>query len=157
MIRSLISFVLLVFVVAAPALSVAVDEEKLPDPAREQLARDLMKEVRCLVCQNQSIEDSNADLAKDLRVIIREQIGAGKSPDEVKAFLVARYGDWVLLKPPLRAGTIFLWGSPALFLIIVAVMLIMRSRQGSAQKGVSDLTAEEQERLKALLEKDETK
>jgi cytochrome c-type biogenesis protein CcmH len=136
--------------VTTPLWAVAVDEKKLDDPVKEQMARDLMKEVRCLVCQNQSIEDSNADLAKDLRGIVRQQIGAGKSPDEVKEFLVARYGDWVLLKPPIKGGTLFLWGSPLLFLLVIVAFIIFRRKD---VQDISELSKSEKARLSDLLGK----
>lgn len=130
------------------SFSSIADDQRLSDPKQEAIAHALMKEIRCLVCQNQSIEDSNADLAVDLRNIIREHIAAGESPDEVKAYLVARYGDWVLLKPPVRLNTYFLWGSPVLFLIVL-FLLVMASR--TKQPAPSALTAEEKTKLDRLL------
>ncbi len=128
--------------------SAIADDERLSDPKQEAIAHALMKEIRCLVCQNQSIEDSNADLAIDLRNIVRERIGAGDSPDEVKVYLVARYGDWVLLKPPVRLDTYFLWGSPILILFVI-FLLVMMSRK--KQTVPSDLTPEEKTKLDQLL------
>lgn len=124
----------------------------LTDPAKEQMARDLMKELRCLQCQNQSIDDSNADVAKDLRILVREQIAAGATPKEVKAFLTDRYGDWVLLNPPLKQSTWFLWGSPALILLLILLFFVFRKRP---QSTVTPLTAEEQKTLAAILKEQE--
>lgn len=101
---------------AAPAWAIGDPREALPDPAQEARAVAIGKQLRCLVCQNESIEDSGADLAKDLRGIVREQVGAGKSDAEVVAWLVARYGNFVRLNPPLDAATVILWGSPVLAL-----------------------------------------
>jgi len=129
------------------AFAVAVDEKPLVDPAQEAVARALMKEIRCLVCQNQSIEDSNADLAKDLRRLVRERVSAGDTPAEVRAFLVARYGDWVLLEPPLNQMTLFLWGSPFLILLLVLVG-VTTARKKSAPEPLSRM---EKAKLKKLL------
>lgn len=130
------------------AFSAQADDQRLSDPKQEAIAHALMKEIRCLVCQNQSIEDSNADLAVDLRNIVREHIGAGESPEQVKTYLVDRYGDWVLLKPPVRSDTYFLWGSPVLILIAIFI-LVMVSRK--KQPMPSALTAQEKTKLDKLL------
>ena len=124
----LLSTFFLVLLFAVAAQGVAVDEQPLNDPAKEAMARELMKEIRCLVCQNQSIEDSNADLAKDLRLVVRERIALGDTPDNVRAYLVDRYGDWVLLEPPVKKSTYFLWASPFLFLLFI-VYMVLRSRK----------------------------
>lgn len=129
-------------------MSAFADDKPLSDPRQEEIAHTLMKEIRCLVCQNQSIEDSHADLAVDLRNIVREHIEAGESPDEVKAYLVARYGDWVLLKPPVRYDTYFLWGSPVLILMVIfALVLISRKKQTAPLA----LSREEKEKLDQML------
>jgi cytochrome c-type biogenesis protein CcmH len=114
---------------ALPAAAIGVDVEKLPDPAKEAQARALMKELRCLVCQNQSIEDSDADLARDLRVIVRERLAAGDSPEQVKAYLVDRYGEWVLLRPLVNRTTWILWATPPLVLVLGGVLLILLRRR----------------------------
>ncbi len=134
------------------AFAVAVDDSPLEDPAKEAVARELMKEIRCLVCQNQSIEDSNADLARDLRQVVRERIALGDTPDNVRAYLVDRYGDWVLLEPPVKPETYFLWGSPFFFLLIVAYLII---RRRSAAAGAKPLSAQEQAELQAVLDEKE--
>ncbi len=113
------------------------------------IARAVMKEIRCLVCQNQSIEDSNAELALDLRSLIREQVIEGKTPDQIKAFLVERYGDWVLLAPPVKPSTYFLWASPFLVLLLAVFMVFMR-RQTPATP--TPLSKTEQEKLQSLLQ-----
>jgi len=137
----------LIFWLSVPVFGVAVDETPLADPAKEAVARALMKEIRCLVCQNQSIEDSNADLAKDLRVLVRERIALGDTPDNVRAYLVDRYGDWVLLEPPVNRMTILLWGSPFLFLTLV-LLAVFTSRKTTA---AAPLTDAEKEQLAQLM------
>ena len=138
---------------AGPALAVNPDE-MLKDPALEARARELGRDLRCLVCQNQSIDDSDADLAKDLRVIVRERITAGDSDTQVKAFVVDRYGDYVLLKPPFKATTLVLWLGP-LALLVGAVALILafyrRRAAVAAAPPPPPLTPEEQRRLDKLL------
>ncbi len=110
---------ILVVLLATPAWAVEPDE-MLDDPVLEARARALCQEIRCLVCQNEPIDSSNADLARDLRILVRERIVAGDSDGEVKAFLVARYGDYVLFDPPMKLTTYLLWFGPALILQIGA-------------------------------------
>ena len=98
-------------------------DEMLSDPGLEARAREVGRELRCLVCRNQSIDDSDADLAHDLRVLVRERISAGDSDDRVVAYVRARYGDFVLLRPPIELGTLLLWGGPLLILIFGGVAL----------------------------------
>jgi cytochrome c-type biogenesis protein CcmH len=105
---------------ALPALAVNPDE-RLADPALEARARNLSRELRCLVCQSESIDDSNAPLAHDLRVLVRDRIAHGDTDDEVLAFLRARYGDYVLLNPPVERATWFLWFGPGMILAIAAL------------------------------------
>ena len=123
----------LVLLIAAPLQNAhAVDpREKLTNPALETRARALSAELRCLVCQNQSIDDSDADLAKDLRVLIRQRIVAGESDQEVLDFVVARYGDFVLLRPPFNGATIVLWLGPILFALagLAGIVLYYRRRR----------------------------
>lgn len=145
----LLAIVALAFGLAVAAHAVAVDEKPLEDPVLEAQARALMKEIRCLVCQNQSIEDSNAELARDLRMIVRERVALGDNRENVLAYLVDRYGDWVLLKPPVKASTYFLWASP-FFVVLVLLFLVLGRRQQSAPP--APLSEEEAVRLKALLE-----
>jgi cytochrome c-type biogenesis protein CcmH len=138
-----------------PALALGVDD-RLPDPAQEQRAHALSRELRCLVCQNQSIEDSNAPLAKDLRQIVRERIVAGDTDAAVKQYVVARYGDWVLLQPPFKMTTLLLWIGPAILFLIAAGGLALyyrRSRPAIAAMPVATpLDAAEQVRVKKLLD-----
>ena len=98
-----------------PAWSVT-PEEQLSNPVLENRARELSKIIRCLVCQNQSIDDSDAQLAKDLRILLRERLVAGDSDEQVKQYLVNRYGNYVLFEPPMTAATLLLWGAPLLFI-----------------------------------------
>ena len=132
---------------AGPALAVQPDEV-MKDPALETRARALSGELRCLVCQNESIDDSEAPLARDIRVLIRERIGKGESNDAVRAYLVSRYGDFILLKPPFKPETLLLWLSPVLTLGLgVAAALYARRRAPSV---TPRLSAEEEARLAAL-------
>ncbi|MGL4322457.1 MAG: cytochrome c-type biogenesis protein [Beijerinckiaceae bacterium] len=130
-----------VFLMVSTAHAVQPDEI-LKDPAQEARARALSSELRCLVCQNQSIDDSDAPLARDLRVLVRERIAAGDSNAQVKSFLVQRYGEFVLLKPPLSLSTVFLWAAPAL-LFVIGLIAIARARRQHApallgQAGLTD-------------------
>ena len=136
----------------APAAAVGVDRP-LPDPVLEARARAIHKQLRCLVCQNQSIDDSNADLARDLRILVRERVALGDSDGEVLDFVADRYGDWVLLKPPLDIRTLVLWLGPAALLLLgagCAVAVLRRPRDGPAPASDA-LTSEERDRLEALL------
>jgi cytochrome c-type biogenesis protein CcmH len=125
--------------------------EALADPALEARARDLSVDLRCLVCQNQSIDDSHAPLAKDLRLLVRERLAAGDSDDQVRNYLVQRYGDFVLLKPPLRIGTLLLWGAPLMVLLAGGFGLVLASRRRVSVAATSGLSADEQARLDKLL------
>jgi len=147
MMRALIT-ILLAGLLSFAAFGVAVDEKPLDDPEKEAVAREIMKDIRCLQCQNQSIEDSNAGIAKDLRKVVRERIALGDTPDNVRAYLVDRYGDWVLLEPPVKTTTYFLWASPFLFLVFI-VYMVLRSRKPGARP--TPLSADEEARLKAIL------
>jgi cytochrome c-type biogenesis protein CcmH len=137
----------------APALAATNPDEMLKDPALEHRARDLSKQLRCLVCQNQSIDDSDADLARDLRRVVREQLVAGRSDREIIDYLTARYGDFVLLKPPVEPATWGLWFGPALVLLIAAAGIVVYVRgRGSVPDARSPaLSGEERRRLEALL------
>ncbi len=123
--------------------------ESLSDPAKEARARALSTELRCLVCQNQSIDDSNAPLARDLRVLVREQISAGKSDSEVLAYVVARYGEFVLLRPRFTVQTALLWLTP--LLLLGAAGWFLWSRRTQTAGDVPPLNSDEQKRLDALL------
>lgn len=140
--------------VSLPALAVQPDEI-LPDATQEGRARSLSAGLRCLVCQNQSIDDSDAPLAKDLRLIVRERIKAGDTDAAVVDYVVARYGDYVLLKPPLKPSTYILWLSP-LVLLMLGVWLGRKVMKAPGVEQISDapLTDAERVRLDALLADD---
>jgi cytochrome c-type biogenesis protein CcmH len=122
--------VLLLLLVVGPAFAVSNPAEMLPDHAQEQRAEAIGHQLRCLVCQNESVEDSDADLARDLRHIIRTRVQTGDSDQQVIDWMVARYGDFVRLKPPFDAQTIVLWLAPALALLVgIGAVLISRRRQ----------------------------
>ncbi|CAH1652706.1 Cytochrome c-type biogenesis protein CcmH [Hyphomicrobiales bacterium] len=137
---------------AAGAQAVQPDEV-LKNPALEQRARAISGGLRCLVCQNQSIDDSDAPLARDLRLLVRERLVAGDSDKAVVDFVVARYGDFVLLRPPVNAHTILLWAAPFLVLLTGAAFVWRRSRRARVeeQAPVSPLTDEERSRVDQLL------
>jgi cytochrome c-type biogenesis protein CcmH len=132
----------------SPAMAVEPDEI-LKDPAQEARARSITRELRCVVCQNQSVDDSDAPLAKDMRVLVREQISAGASDAEVRAFLVARYGQYVLLRPPLGIDTALIWIGPfALFAVALGVALAyMRRLRGAGAAAPQGLSPEEEQQL----------
>lgn len=143
---------LLAVLLAGPAQAVNPGE-RLDDPALEARARDLSRELRCVVCQNQSIDDSDADLAKDLRLLVRERITAGDTDDEVMRYLTDRYGDFVRLRPPLNAATVALWALPAVVLLIAlaAAVAYLRRRPGASAAAPAPLSAEEEADLAAAL------
>lgn len=136
---------------AGPAFAVNPDE-MLKDPALEARARHLSAQLRCMVCQNQSIDDSNAELARDLRVLVRERIVKGDSDEDVMRYLVSRYGDFVLLKPRLTPETIILWTAPGTLLLIGAGAAFVYTRRRKSLAGSEPLSAEEEARLQRLLE-----
>ena len=145
------ALVAVTMVLAATAANAVGANEALPDPALEARARDLFKELRCLVCQNQSIDDSDAELARDLRILVRERLQAGDSNAEVIRFLTNRYGDFVLLKPPLKPSTVALWTAPFALLLIGGAVAFIRLRARRAAPEALPLDAEERARLSALL------
>jgi cytochrome c-type biogenesis protein CcmH len=137
----------------APSAALAVHpDEILKDPALEARARHLSQELRCMVCQNQSIDDSDAPLAHDLRVLVRQRLEAGDSNKQVLDFLVARYGEFVLLKPRLELHTLLLWGLPPLALLSGIIVLVVTLRRKTASVEAAPLTAAEQRRLATLVE-----
>ena len=136
---------------SGPALAVEPDEV-MKNPALEARARALSSELRCLVCQNESIDDSEAPLARDIRVLIRERIGKGESNDAVRDYLVSRYGDFILLKPPFKPETLLLWLSPLLVLGLGAGAALFAHRR--APSVTPRLTAEEEARLATLTSDD---
>lgn len=142
-------------IVAAPAAQAVQPDEVMPDAGQELRARNLSREIRCMVCQNQSIDDSDAPLARDLRVLVRERIGKGDSDAQVLDFLVARYGEFVLLKPRFELHTLLLWLVPPLVLGGGGIALWVRGRRRAAHAGETPaqppLTPEEEARLARLL------
>jgi len=132
----------------AHALSNPAD--MLPDAAGEARARALGREIRCMVCQNQSIEDSEVGLARDLRLIVRERVAAGDSDAQIKSFLHARYGDFVLLKPPFAWSTAALWATPLVALLAGFGLILASRRRAAAGTAPAPLTEEERQRLAAL-------
>jgi cytochrome c-type biogenesis protein CcmH len=143
---------LVAFVLAAPAGAVQPDEQ-LADPALEARARDISAELRCLVCQNQSIDDSDAPLARDLRILVRQRLAAGDSDGDVRDYLVARYGDFVLLRPPLRAATLLLWLTPLLVVLAGAAVAFARFRRGDSRSPEVLSGAEEAQLARILHER----
>lgn len=149
-------FALAVIVMAGNAAYAVQPDEIMSDPVKEARARDLSRELRCMVCQNQSIDDSEAPLARDLRILVRERIAAGDSDAQVIDFLVARYGEFVLLKPRLNPHTWLLWFLPPLVLAGggTALWINVRQRRSSAlgmDPSPFKLTAEEEARLERLI------
>lgn len=149
----LVLALLAALVLGTPAFAVQPDEV-LKDPALEQRAREISSGLRCLVCQNQSIDDSDAQLAKDLRLLVRERLVAGDSDEQVRDFLVQRYGEFVLLKPTFSAHNMLLWLTPLIVLVlggIGAYTALKRRPQAAAT-----LNEEEQKALEALLKRDQS-
>ncbi len=139
----------LVAAVMAPSQAGAVlPDEVLADAVLESRARALSKNLRCLVCQNQSIDDSDAELARDLRILVRERLKAGDSDDEVVAFLVARYGDFVLLKPPLRPATWPLWFGPLVVFLFAGLGLFIAIRRRRARPAQAPAPLDDTEKAK---------
>ncbi len=154
--RSIVCAVLIAAVSAGPGAVTAwavQPDEVLSDPALEKRARGLSTGLRCLVCQNQSIDDSDAPLAKDLRVLVRERLVAGDSDTQVIDYVVARYGDFVLLKPPMNAHTLLLWLAPLLALLgaLVVVMRGMWARPAPLEGASPPLSAQEKDALDQFL------
>ena len=142
----------LAMLAAAPAFAVNPDE-MLADPVLEHRARDLSATIRCMKCQNQSIDDSDADLARDLRILLRERLSAGDSDQEVLDFLVARYGEFVLLKPRFSTANLLLWAAPVLGLLggFLLALRYFRRREEEKEPASAELTAAEHEKLTKIL------
>ncbi len=148
----MIRLALLLLLLCSPAFAVQPDEQ-LADPVLEARARDISEGLRCLVCQNQSIDDSDAPLARDLRLLVRERLKDGDSDDAVRSYLVARYGDFILLKPPFEVGTLLLWLTPALVLVAGAFIALMRFRRPLAT--APNLSGSEEENLARILREEQ--
>lgn len=140
---------LVILLVLAPLAHAVEPNEQLPDPQQEMRARNLSRQLRCVVCQNESIDSSNADIARDLRLAVRERIRAGDDDDAVIGWVRQRYGDFVLLQPPLNASTLPLWFGPPLLLLVAGLVLAVRARRVQPV-APSPLTPDEARRLAAL-------
>lgn len=132
MMRALV--IILVLFLSLPALAITHPDERLADPALEARAMALTKELRCVVCQNESIEESRADMARDLRILVRNQIQEGKSNADIRAFLTSKYGDFIFLKPPVSPRTYLLWLAPICVLTIGGVMIAASTRRRKIRK-----------------------
>jgi len=144
------ALLLLLALFAFPALAVE-PSELLPDPALESRARDIGRSLRCVVCQNQSIDDSAAEVARDMRRAVRERLSAGDKDEQVFAYMVARYGDYVLLKPPFKAGTWVLWLGGPIVLIVAGGLLLIAARRRKPIPPPEPLDEEERHRLDHIL------
>jgi cytochrome c-type biogenesis protein CcmH len=131
-------------------------DEVMTDTKLEARARALSAELRCMVCQNESIDESSADLARDLRLLIRERLKAGDSDDQIHAFLVSRYGDFILLKPPLKLETWLLWSAPFLILLVGGSIVLLARQRQPMPAPAENLTDAERAKLKAMLGEDES-
>ncbi len=150
--RALARIALLIALLAPTIANAVTPEEILKDPALETRARNLSRELRCMVCQNQSIDDSDAPLAKDLRLLVRERLTNGDSDRQVLDFLVTRYGEFVLLKPPFEMHTLLLWAvSPAVLLIGIFALVVMARRRQTVARSAPPLSEAEQRRLSTLV------
>ncbi len=156
--RRIAAATLALALLASPAAYAVQPDEIMADPAKEARARDLSRELRCMVCQNQSIDDSEAPLARDLRLLVRERIAAGDSDRQVIDFLVARYGEFVLLKPRFELQTLLLWLVTPFALLGggLALWRYSRRRPAADTEASPALTADEEARLAALMSADET-
>ena len=149
--RRLVQIVLLLALLAPGVAAAVTPDEMLKDPALETRARALSREIRCMVCQNQSIDSSEAPLAHDLRVLVRQRLVAGDSDQQVLDYLVARYGEFVLLKPPLELHTLLLWGAPPAVLLAGLIGLLLMARRRRPALEPQNLTPEEQKKLATLV------
>jgi cytochrome c-type biogenesis protein CcmH len=147
--RAIVTIALMLTFVA-PSFAVNPNEV-LADPALELRARVISAELRCLVCQNQSIDNSDAELAKDLRLLVREHLKAGETDAQIYDFLVARYGEFVLLKPRLQERTLLLWFAPLFLLVLGAMMLFFQFKKTNTSNGLPELSDSEKERIAKLV------
>ena len=151
MIRRLVFAVALAAGLGGPAAHAVEPSERLADPALEARARTLRQELRCLVCQNQSIDESNADLAHDLRVLLRQRLAAGDTDRQVLDYVVARYGVFVLLDPPFLPATYLLWLAPPLLVLGAGISVVVRARRRRPNPELLALSEEERARAALLL------
>ena len=153
--KRVLALLAMLWLTIAPALvqEALAQEIQLADPKLEQRARDLSREIRCVVCQSQSVADSDADIAKEVRAIIREQIAAGKSDRDIRDYLVARYGDFVLFDPPFKGSTYVLWLGPFAILVLAAIgVAIFFRRRAQEPARARELTVDEHSRVVRLLQ-----
>jgi cytochrome c-type biogenesis protein CcmH len=152
MIRALFFAVALLLTLGGKVALAVEPSERLADPALEARARALSEELRCLVCQNQSIDESNADLAHDLRVLLRQRLVAGDTDQQVLDYIAARYGMFVLLDPPLEPATYLLWLTPPLLVLGAGAFLVIRSRRHRPEQRLAGLTPDERASAALLLD-----
>lgn len=152
MIRALFFAVALLLTLGGKVALAVEPSERLADPALEARARALSKELRCLVCQNQSIDESNADLAHDLRVLLRQRLVVGDSDQQVLDYIAARYGMFVLLDPPLEPATYLLWLTPPLLVLGAGAFLVIRLRRHRPEQRLAGLTPDERASAALLLD-----
>lgn len=151
--RSLATLALLLTLLPSGAALAVQPDEILKDPRLEARARDISRELRCMVCQNQSIDDSDAPLARDLRILVRQRLETGDTDAQVRDFLVARYGDFVLLRPPVKWETLLLWGAPPVVLLGgITALFVLGRRRKTVPDEVPALTFDEEKRLSTLVE-----
>ena len=145
----------LCFAVWATMSHAVQPDEILDDPVLEQRARDISKDLRCLVCKSESIDESNSSLARDLRLLVRERLVVGDSNQEVKGYIVDRYGEFALLKPKIWGSNLLLWAAGPLLLLISVIMgfFYLRSRSNATDKPIVSLSDEEKNRLSEILDK----
>lgn len=157
--RAAILAILCVFLLPIGGAIAVQPNEVLKDSELEARARNLSKDIRCLVCQNQSIDDSNAGLARDLRVLVRERLSEGDSDEQILDFLVKRYGDFVLLKPPVKASTYALWYGPIVIFVlgVIGLVVFMRGRRPTPATQPAALSEDEERRISALLDENNQK
>jgi cytochrome c-type biogenesis protein CcmH len=152
-VRSLAACVLVLGVLASGTALAVKPDEVLSDPALEARARALSSGLRCMVCQNQSIDESDADLARDLRILVRDRLKAGDSDGQVIDYVVSRYGEFVLLKPRFEWRNALLWGAPVLLLVVGGAFMVRAARRRKAPETAA-LSDEEKARLDAILKQD---
>jgi cytochrome c-type biogenesis protein CcmH len=154
--RHVLAILSILVAIGLSSAHAVLPDEVMSDPAKEARARNLSRELRCMVCQNQSIDDSEAPLARDIRLLVRERIAAGDSDAQVINFLVARYGEFVLLKPRFEEQTLLLWLLPPFVLVGGGITLWLgaRHRAKAAQDAAASLTADEEAKLAALMSGD---
>jgi cytochrome c-type biogenesis protein CcmH len=153
---ALCTIICAIVAIYASAAHAVQPDEILPDPRLEARARTLSAELRCMVCQNQSIDDSDAPLARDIRLLVREKLKAGESDKAIIGFLVARYGNFILLKPPFNAETALLWLAPAAVLALGAIVAWLAWRRSTRfNRAPPPLSPADRDRLEAILARDD--